>query len=314
MSELFNHGYALLIGVGRCEDSSLSLPVTVTDIQELRKILVNPALCAYPDNTHHVQLLHDENATQSKILDGLAWLRDCVANDSEATVIVYYSGHGWLEQSTDRYYFMPHDINPYDWRATALLADEFNKSLQAIKAKRLLVIIDCCHAAGMASIKDATSSPRLPKGVISIADPKGMLDVLNQGEGRVVFTSCRGEEQSWIRKDNAMSVYTYHLIEALQGASCQSGATEVTVFDLANHLGKTVPKTAIAMGQQQNPRFEMRGTERFSIALLHGGKGLPSSGWNATQTTIPTEAPQTPVSASGERSVAIGSDRLEYQW
>jgi Caspase domain/CHAT domain len=306
MSELFNHGYALLIGVGRCEDSSLSLPVTVTDMQELRKILVNPALCAYPDNTQHVQLLHDETATQSKILDGLAWLRDCVADDSEATVIVYYSGHGWLEQSTDRYYLLPHDFNAYDWRETALSSDDFNKSLQAIKAKRLLVILDCCHAAGMASTKDVTPSPRLPKGIVPIADPKGMLDVLNQGEGRVVFTSCRGEEKSWIRKDNAMSVYTYHLIEALQGASCQSGATEVTVFDLANHLGKTVPKTAIAMGQQQNPRFEMRDTERFSIALLQGGKGLPSSGWNATQTT--TAAPQTQVSASGAGAVAIGGN------
>ena len=119
MSEFFNHGYALLIGVGRCEDSSLSLPVTVTDMQELRKILVNPALCAYPDNTQHVQLLHDENAMQSKILDGLAWLRDCVADNSEATVIVYYSGHGWLEQSTDCYYLIPHDFDRYDWRDTA---------------------------------------------------------------------------------------------------------------------------------------------------------------------------------------------------
>ena len=308
MSELFNHGYALLIGVGRCEDSSLSLPVTVTDMQELRKILVNPALCAYPDNTQHVQLLHDENATQSKILDGLAWLRDCVADDSEATVIVYYSGHGWLEQSTDCYYLIPHDFDRYDWRDTALSASDFNQALQAIKAKRLLVILDCCHAAGIGTAKDATALFQLPKGVVPIADPKGVLDALSQGEGRVVFTSCRGEEQSWVRQDKTLSVYTHHLIEALQGAASQTGTTEVTIFDLANHLGKTVPETAAAMKQKQTPRFEMRDTERFSIALLQGGKGLPSSGWNATQTTIPTAAPQLQVSASGEGSVAIGGN------
>ena len=306
MSELFNHGYALLIGVGRCEDSSLSLPVTVTDMQELRKILVNPALCAYPDNTQHVQLLHDETATQSKILDGLAWLRDCVANDSEATVIVYYSGHGWLEQSTDCYYLIPHDFDCYEWRDTALSASDFNQVLQAIQAKRLLVILDCCHAAGIGTAKDATASLQLPKGVVPIADPKGVLDALSQGEGRVVFTSCRGEEQSWVRQDKTLSVYTHHLIEALQGAASQTGATEVTIFDLANHLGKTVPETAAAMKQKQTPRFEMRDTERFSIALLQGGKGLSSSGWDATQTKIPAAAPQTQVSASGERSVAIG--------
>ncbi len=308
MTELFDHGYALLIGVGECADPKLSLPVTVKDMQALRQILVNQALCAYPDNDKHVRLLHDDQATQVAILDHLTWLRDRVATDPDATVIVYYSGHGWLEPTSDRYYLVPHDFDAYDWRDTALSADDFNQALQSIKAKRLLVILDCCHAAGIASTKGEVESPRLPKGVIPMADPKGMLDALQQGEGRVVFTSCRGEEKSWIRQDNVMSVYTYHLIEALQGAASQPGATEVTLFDLANHLGKVVPTTAAAMKQQQTPRFEMRDTERFSIALLQGGKGLPSGGWDATQTKIPAAAPQTQVSASGERSVAIGGN------
>ncbi len=308
MTERFNHGYALLIGVGQCADPKLSLPVTVQDMQALRQILVSPVLCAYPDNDQHVRLLHDKQATKSAILNNLTWLRDRVATDPEATVIVYYSGHGWLEQTSDRYYLVPHDFDAYDWRDTALPADDFNQALQAIKAKRLLVILDCCHAAGMASAKDKAELPRLPKGIIPTADPKGMLDALQQGEGRVVFTSCRGKEKSWVRPDNAMSVYTYHLIEALQGAASQAGATEVTVFDLANHLGKTVPTTAAAMKQQQTPRFEMRDTERFAIALLQGGKGLPSGGWDAMQTTTPAAKPQTQVLASGERSVAIGGN------
>jgi uncharacterized caspase-like protein len=306
MAELFNQGYALLIGVGQCTDPKLSLPVTVQDMQELRKILVNPALCAYPDNDQHVRLLHDKNATKSEILDNLAWLSNRVATDPEATVIVYYSGHGWLEQASGRYYLVPHDFDQYEWRDTALSADDFNQALQAIKAKRLLVILDCCHAAGIASAKGETELLRLPKGVIPTADPKGMLDALQQGEGRVVFTSCRGEEQSWIRPDKVMSVYTYHLIEALQGAANQAGATEVTVFDLANHLGKAVPATATAMKQKQNPRFEMRDTERFSIALLQGGKGLPKGGWDEVQAKMPAAGPQTQIIASGERSVAIG--------
>lgn len=308
MSELFNQGYALLVGVGHCTDSTLSLPVTVQDMKALQQILVNPALCAYPDNDQHIQLLHDQNATKSGILDSLAQLRDRVAADPEGTVIVYYSGHGWLEQSTDCYYLIPHDFDRYDWRDTALSASDFNQALQAIKAKRLLVILDCCHAAGIGTAKDATASLQLPKGVVPIADPKGVLDALSQGEGRVVFTSCRGEEQSWVRQDNTLSVYTHHLIEALQGAASQTGTTEVTIFDLANHLGKMVPETAAAMKQKQTPRFEMLDTERFAIALLRGGKGLSSSGWDATQTIIPSAPPQIQVSASGERSVAIGGN------
>jgi hypothetical protein len=307
MTELFNQGYALLVGVGQCTDATLSLPVTVQDMQALRQILVNPALCAYPDNDQHIQLLHDQSATKSGILDSLTQLRDRVAADPEATVIVYYSGHGWLEQSTDCYYLIPHDFDHYEWRDTALSASDFNQALRDIKAKRLLIILDCCHAAGIGTAKDVTASLQLPKGVVPIADPKGVLDALSQGEGRVVFTSCRGNEQSWVRQDNTLSVYTHHLIEALQGAASQTGATEVTVFDLANHLGQAVPATATAMGKQQNPRVEMRDTERFAIALLQGGKGLSSGGWKATQ-TIPAAGPQIQVSASGDGAVAIGRD------
>lgn len=307
MAQVFNHGYALLIGVGQCVEPQLSLPVTVKDMQALQKILVDPGLCAYPDNDQRLRLIHDIGATQQAILDGLTWLELQATADPEATVIIYYSGHGWLETSSGNYYLIPHDFDSYDWRNTALSANTFNQALHQIPAKRLLVILDCCHAAGMATPKENTSEPRLPKGVFPTADPKGLLDALKQGAGRVVFTSCRGEQKSWIRPDNTLSLYTHHLIEALQGAASQPGATEVTVFDLANHLGKVVPESAAAIGEQQNPRFEMADTERFAIALLHGGKGLPASGWEAIkqQTIVPS---QVQVSASGDRSIAIGGD------
>ena len=309
MTQTFVHGYALLIGVGQCREPRFSLPVTVKDMQALRQILINPALCAYPDNDQHVRLLHDQSATQQAILEGLDWLSTQTTADPEATAIVYYSGHGWLETGSDRYYLIPHDFDTYAWRKTALSADDFNHALRQIPAKRLLVVLDCCHAAGMATAKGEEAAARLPKGVIPTADPKGLIDALKQGEGRVVFTSCRGEQSSWIRPDNTISVYTHHLLEALQGAASKTGATEVTVFDLANHLGKAVPESAAAIGKQQNPRFEMAETERFAIALLQGGKGLPAGGWDAVMPPT-AQAGSRVVTASGERSIAVGRDAI----
>jgi len=307
MTQTFVHGYALLIGVGQCAELKFSLPVTVKDIQALRQNLIDPALCAYPDNEQHMRLLHDQSATQQAILEGLTWLKTQATADPEATAIVYYSGHGWLETDSNRYYLIPHDFDVYDWHATALAATDFNHALHQIPAKRLLIILDCCHAAGMATAKGEEADVRLPKGVIPTADPKGLIEALKQGEGRVVFTSCRGKQSSWIRPDSTLSVYTHHLIEALQGAASQAGATEVTVFDLANHLGKAVPESAAAMGKQQNPRFEMADTERFAIALLQGGKGLSEGGWDAVKAP-PAAAGFRVTTAVGERSIAVGGD------
>ncbi len=59
MSSLFTHGYALLIGVGETANPRWSLPVTVKDVQALQSVLTEPELCAYPNDKHHVRLLHD---------------------------------------------------------------------------------------------------------------------------------------------------------------------------------------------------------------------------------------------------------------
>ena len=281
MSEIFKHGYALLIGVGESAYPKLSLSVTVKDTQSLYAALTDTELCAYPNSEEHIRILNDEKATREGILNGLKWLKEKANADPAATVLVYYSGHGWLEDSKQRYYLLQHDIDPFDVPSSALSADDFTKALRQIQSKRLLVVLDCCHAAGMATAKEGKPSPlKLPPGFSKSppSESKGFIDSLKEGKGRVVFTSSRGEQQSWIKDENS-SIYTYHLLEALQGAGNMPGDTEVRVSNLMHYLGKAVPKTAkLLCNAEQTPWFDM-GTEDFAIAKIRGGKGLPSKGW-----------------------------------
>jgi len=75
-----------------------------------------------------------------------------------------------------------------------------------------------------------------------------------------------------------MSVFTYHLIEALTGhAQPQEGATEVLVSDVMSHVWRRVPKSVKAdWDEVQEPDYQVSGN--FPIALLLGGKG-----WNKGQ-------------------------------
>ena len=81
-----------------------------------------------------------------------------------------------------------------------------------------------------------------------------------------------------------MSVYTYHLIEALQGANNRPGETTVKLSDLMNYLGKAVPESArkLCTAEQVRTSITMRRTD-FPIALVRGGKGLPAGGWSAVK-------------------------------
>lgn len=290
MTEKFINGYALLIGVGESAYSKLSLPVTVKDTQAIYAALIDPKLCAYPDDQKHIRVLNNKDATKAGILDGLKWLKEKAESDPKATIFIYYSGHGLLKEDSNSYYLLQHDIDPFDLSGSALSAESFIDGLRQINSERLLVVIDSCHAAGMATSKDSKAdfSFNPPKGFVVVSPSKSLIEKLTEGKGRVVFTSSQGNQASWI-KDETISVYTYHFLEALQGAGNKPGDTEVRVSNIMNHLGKAVPATARQLyNAEQVPQNDMTGGD-FVIAKLFGGKGLPDKGWEevkpeATQT------------------------------
>jgi uncharacterized caspase-like protein len=301
MSEPVTDGFALLIGVGTTADPRWSLPVTVKDAQALQAALTDPTLCAYPNRSDHVRLLQDQGATAQAILDGLDWLAQAAIAHPEATIVFYYSGHGMFDLASNAYYLLPHEFNPQAIAETALPAQTLTDKLRAIAAKRLWVVIDSCHAAGMASAKDA-----LPPDLLPTALPKGVIDALKQGSGRAVFTSSRGNQSSWVRPDGTLSLYTYHLIEALKGAANQPGDRQVTLANVMTHLGKAVPESARTLCQAEQTPFFDTATEDFPVALLRGGKGLPKVTPGTTVPTVMTDREVvTPALARAKRALAI---------
>jgi len=102
--------------------------VTVNDARAIKALLADPARCAYPDDDQHLRLLHDSTATKSAILDGLKWLKTCAEMDKDATIIVFYSGHGWLEEHTGKYYLIRHDVNPLRQVESGLGSEDFTDS------------------------------------------------------------------------------------------------------------------------------------------------------------------------------------------
>ena len=303
----FDHGYALLVGVGQTAEPKWSLPVTVNDIRAIHAILTDPELCAYPNNENHVRLLCNADTTRNAILDGLDWLKTRAEADLDATVMVYYSRHGWLDSFTSQYYLIPHDVSPADIPHSALAAEDFTHALREIVARRLLVFVGSCHAEGMAMAKEQPES-ELPADFMKTALPKSVIDNLKQGEGRAVFTSSRGKQRSWVRPDKTMSVYTYHLIEALQGAGNRSGEAVVYVSNLMNHLSKTVPESARTQCQAEQTPFFDTAMEDFPVAMLRGGKGLPAEGWEVIQEKA-AERIQYIVTVTGDGNV-VGDDKV----
>jgi len=298
MPGTFPHGYALLIGVGQCTNSKWSLPATVKDMQALRLVLIDQSMCGYSDDESHIRLLHDSGATRQAIIDGLKWLAKQTASDESATAVVFFSGHGGRKESTDSYFLLPSDARPDDLESTTLDGKVFTQALRSINAKRVLVFLDCCHAGGMATAKDGVCA-ELPPGYSLESVTKGMIDELKQGEGRAVFSSSKNDQTSLVRRDGMMSIYTYHLIEALYGAGNRPQDTQICLSNLMGHLAKSVPQSARKeYSKEQNPFFDTA-TEDFPVALLCGGKGLSKEGFVQEQAALRIRGLLSVASSSG---------------
>jgi uncharacterized caspase-like protein len=288
MSHTFTHGYALLIGVDENRVSGYALPNVAKDIQAVAKVLVHPQRCAYPKD--NIKTLTGQEATRQGILDGLEWLQEHIQADSSdnTTAIVYYTGHGWRNTSagSSEFYLIPHDIREGKIRSRALRATDLAEAVGELEPRRLLVVLDCCPAGGIgvkglplpAGYVEAAIAPSLlmegeQAAVGSAKGAKG-LETLALGTGRAVLSSSTGEQSSYVRRDGKMSIFTYHLIEALTGhAQPQEGATEVLVSDVMSHVWRHVPQSAKTdWGRKQEPDYQVSGN--FPIALLLGGEGL----------------------------------------
>lgn len=315
-TELFNQGYALLIGVGNCKLEQLSLPVTVKDTQAIYTALTDAELCAYPPD--NIRVLNDDKATKENILKELSWLKEKADNDSEATIFIYYSGHGGVEEDGS-YHLIPHDYNPFanPPLKTAVSAAELTEALRKINAQRLLVVIDSCHAAGMATSKDPKKAETEAEinNILSrlkrVAPSKGLSDSLKQGQGRAVFTSAEGEQKSYILSNNSLSIYTYHFLEALQGAGNNPGDTEVKLSNLMGYLDKTVEQTTQQeYDKKQTPYFDLGGNN-FAVAKVLGGKGLPEKGWEEVKAEAREKIEQITVGRDYQKVDASGNNNKQ---
>ena len=320
MAEQFTNGYALLIAVDENAVQKWSLPDVAKDVAALEEVLVHPERCAYPRD--HVKVIKGQEATRQNILDQLEWLQDQVAADESgnATAVVYYTGHGWRDTSMDppRFYFIPHDLREDKIRSRALRAEDFADAIEALKPQRLLVVLDCCHAAGM-DIKDITPTPEgyassafQPKALMAGKEaPLGPgakgLEQLIVGRGRAVLSSSTGEQSSYMRPGREMSVFTYHLIEALTGhAQPMEGATDVLVSDVMSYVTRTVPKSAADFWKRdQDPEFQLSGGS-FPVALLLGGKPW-AKGQAAPDPLGELPEPQAGLSVGGDY---VGGDKI----
>ena len=263
-------GHALLIGVANYQQIS-SLPAAIlNDVNDVAATLSSPKYCAYaPAN---VVTLLDADATRAAVLKSLDELAARATPDD--TACVFFSGHGAVIGSlgNEDSVLMTVDSDLDDIEKTSISSGVLTAALAQIKAKRMLVFIDACHAGGAAIAKNLNNG----KGhEFKSGYTQNTFAKLAVGSGRALMASCRADEVSAVFIGARNSVFTTVLLTGLRGAADKSASGFIKVFDLFNYVSEEVPKL---IPDCQHPIFKADNLEvNFAVALSQGGMKSPYS-------------------------------------
>ena len=256
----FPQAYALIIAIAEYEGVNALPSIVTKDACDVASLLTAENYCGYEESK--VKILLNSEATLSNIRNEIIKIAQKATFDD--SVFIYFSGHGYNKSDATNpdCSLVPVDFDKPD--GGMLSATELSDLLSNINSERLLFIIDACHSAGVATIKNFTAN-----GTLGFSDKS--LEKLSQGRGKVLIASSRDSETSIILPGDKNSLFTKHFLSALKGEAGSSDEDVVRVFDIFSYLEKTVSVEAAIINHPQHPVFKSNLENNFPVALRCGG-------------------------------------------
>ncbi len=255
--------WAVVVGISNYKDSRIpALRYASSDAQAYYNWLVSPIGGKYAPS--RVKLLTDEHATGVAIKGALFnWLKQALEEDM---VTIYFAGHGSPESpdSPENLFLLTHDSKYDDIASTGFPMWDIETALKRfIKAKKVVVLADACHAAGVGHSFDVARRANRGLKVNSISS--GLSDLSAVSPGVAIFSASAEnqysqESQKW---GGGHGVFTYYLLKGLSGESDFNGDGAVNLGELNLYLSEQVRR---ATKNAQSPIV----SGRFDPALTIG--------------------------------------------
>ena len=234
-----NRLWAIVIGVSNYAHAE-PLQFAASDADAFSAFLQSPRGGGIPED--HIFTLLEDQATRVGVLVALEELQGKVqAGD---TVYVYLAGHGFIKNRVG--YFIPSDGTLNLPAATAVNFSHLKDMVEAglAHANTRILVTDMCNAGRI-----GPQQTELAARIQNLLNDD--LLAIDAGGGTFLnLLASRPTEASWERDDLGSGVFTYTLLEALNGQGVEPGSTVAAARDVVDYVRSEVPKYT---ANQQNP-------------------------------------------------------------
>ncbi|MEO7646622.1 MAG: caspase family protein [Gemmatimonadaceae bacterium] len=270
--------YALMVGIDDYQGIGNTLNGPVADSRLIGRILVE----RYGFLPANVVYINDREATREHIAE--AFLRHLGQAGPDGAAVFYYSGHGMqMEENLALTGSMDPEQDNVDealfmWgadgRGGVLLDDELGFLASSLKTDRVLMIMDACFS-GTGTMGGASGQPKEQKwsdvkgnvtlpttfftSAASDLAPKSgdASDLMREPQRHLLLAASSDNQLSWTasgwpKYGGTISVFTYYLADALEGAAPNATFSQV----MQGVRDKTLEFTRLTYNASQTPRPE----------------------------------------------------------
>jgi uncharacterized caspase-like protein/WD40 repeat protein len=253
--------WAVVVGVSEYKNPGIpSLNYADKDAEAFANFLRRPEGGSY--DSEHIRMLLNKDATLSNVRDALInFLNQAIDMD---LVIIYFAGHGAPEPARPQnMYLLTHDTDPNSLGTSAFPMWDIQTVLaRYINAKRVVVFTDACHSGGI-SVNFATRG--LGTAEQNLVN-QYLADLSKTKEGIVVFTASAAGEVSQEFPDFAHGVFTYYMLEGLEGKADYNNDYTVTINELMQYVEEQVKRKT--RGAQNPTRSQTEYDKEMTISTV----------------------------------------------
>ncbi len=179
-----------------------------------------------------IDVLKDQDATRDEIINtGLNFkLLKQHALTKHSLVIITFSGHGFIENGSNRYHFAPSDYDLLKQGTTGIYWDELQRYLKGLPCPVFLVF-DTCHSGAVSD--GELNDPKGPKNPLNSIQKS--VREYGSNNGLVVMAACAGYQKANDTLRWGHGAPTLALLEGIEGKCL--------------YAPKTLPRTPLPQGR-----------------------------------------------------------------
>ncbi len=236
------NAYAIVIGIEKYREKLPSVNFAASDAQLVSKYLTN--VMGYPGE--NIVTLIGDKATRSDIKKYIeTWLTNNV--DKDASVLIYYSGHGAPDPTTGDAFIVPYDGDPTFIGDTGYSLDRLYKVLEKLPVKEVVVMLDSCFSgAGGRSVIAKGARPIVVK----------MKESAVASNKLAVLSASSGNQISSTYDKKGHGLFTYFMLKGLKGEGDANGDGRIEMNELFNYIKPKVTSIARKLyNNEQTPQM-----------------------------------------------------------